>query len=281
MAKAVTNTPSEESQTSEEMPKAAQVESQDVAKVEAPSEAPGEAKTEETEESKAAAAPGEAPAQAPKTDWRDKKIAKLTARIHELAGTSKGQTPAVVAQPGASTAGTAPDPAAFEQAVERAAEAKAVTKAAQMAFNEACNTVATQGREAFQDFDSSVKNLKGLVDTTSASETAAYNSFLFAAIETGEAPKLLYELGKDPDEAMRIMSLPSVKMGIELAKRALGAGASQNVSNALKPITPVGRTGRTATVEIAPSDPTRADNLSTAEWMARREKEVLAARGRR
>ena len=52
----------------------------------------------------------------------------------------------------------------------------------------------------------------------------SYNLFLDTAIETGEGPRLLHELGSNLDEAFRILSLPPTKMAVELAKRAQKPG---------------------------------------------------------
>jgi len=215
------------------------------------------------------------PEPAPKQDWRDKRIAQLTARLREVQSKAPVATPEPSGTP--APAG-ALDPASFSAAVEVAAEAKAEAKTALAVFNEACNLTAAKGKAAYKDFDSSVKNLQTLIDGGDPKEAAAYNSFVYAAIETGEGAKVLYELGQDPDEAMRIMSLSPVKMGIEMAKRALGAGPAREISNAPRPITSVSRNGRSANVEITPGDKERADQLSTKTWMERREAEVARQR---
>jgi hypothetical protein len=65
-------------------------------------------------------------------------------------------------------------------------------------------------------------------------------------------------------------------MGLELAKRALKAPMP---SAAPKPVVPVGARGRTHDA-VDPADVDRADRLTTAEWMRRREAQV-AERGTR
>ncbi len=74
------------------------------------------------------------------------------------------------------------------------------------------------------------------------------------------------------------MALPPIKMAVELTKIASGQG--RQVSGAAKPITPVG--GRGASHDaIDPTDPERADKLSTAEWMKRMdERDVARDKGR-
>ncbi len=64
------------------------------------------------------------------------------------------------------------------------------------------------------------------------------------------------------------------KMTIELARLA-GAGKDPGVSAAPKPITPITPVGNRHE-QIAASDPAKADQLSSAEWHARRNAEVAA-----
>jgi hypothetical protein len=220
------------------------------------------------------------PSAKPAQDWRDKRIAKLTAQLRDLqsktghtavAGAPAAPPPAaVVAMPGTKE---------FDALVEERAEVKATAKAATIAFNEACNQTAAKGRESFSDFDSRVQALQQLVNPADVGEAQAYNNFLFAAMETGDGARVLHALGGNLDEAERILALPPVKMGIELAKLALGKGPDQAISNAPKPITPVGTT-RSSNARIDPTDTDNSDRLSTAEWMKRRNEQEDARRKR-
>ena len=113
--------------------------------------------------------------------------------------------------------------------------------------------------------------LKEVADLDNPIDAAKYTAFIDAIIETGDGPRLIHELASDPSEAERIFKLSPVKQGIALAKlAAMEAPAS---TAAPKPITPVGnRAG--SRIPITPDDVGRADNLSTAEWMARRNQQV-------
>jgi hypothetical protein len=80
-----------------------------------------------------------------------------------------------------------------------------------------------------------------------------------------DAHKVIYALGKNPEEASRILALSPVQQGRELERLALKAGqpATKAVSKAPAPITPV---DGSTTVEKDPS------KMSTDEWMKWRNK---------
>jgi len=230
-------------------------------------EAGGEA---EGEGKKAEAAP------AAKVDWRDRRIAQLTARLRE----AQQQAPATGAVSEAAPAPVAPaaTPAAGTDAQ---IEARAQQIASVAEFNRQCDAAAAEGRAKFgtEVFGSRVQSLQRLVDPGDQRSLAAFNTFLSSALETGEAPRLIHELGADLDEASRILSLPPAKMAVELTKRALAKPVEEEPSGAPKPPTPIGNRGVSHDA-IAPDDPDRADRLSTAEWMRRREAQEAAKYGR-
>lgn len=216
-----------------------------------------------------------------KEDWREAKIRRLTAQLHSLRdstgeGTS-GEAPA--ADPAA-----APEARLQEAEIERRAQERAREISSIETFNRMCKETATAGRQAFPDFDTRITALReafagGQEDMR---QQIVYNQFVAAALETGQAPQLLHQLGGDLDEAARIMSLPPIKMAVELTKLA-GRAPDTSTTRAPKPIVPVGSKG-SAHTQIAPDDPDRADNLPTAEWMKRRneqDKQRREASGRR
>lgn len=193
-------------------------------------------------------------------DWRDRRIATLTARLRE----KEAQTPAPAVTPATSEGGTG-----LTQAdVERLANERAGGLAAQAAFNQACNDVALQARKEYPDFDARLGELRRLVDPSDAASVAGYNRFLAVAIETGEAPRILHELGGDLNEAARVLSLPEAKMGIELTKLVMTD--PKQVSSAPKPLTPL-RGQNAAHATIDPTDAARSDSLSSTEWHRRRQ----------
>ncbi len=210
------------------------------------------------------------PEPAPAGDWRDDRIRVLTARLNEERAKNAGGG----VKPGETPGNVTNDPAEFERRVQT----EAARVASEAEFNRACNDTAAAGRLAFPDFDTRTAELKRIVTVNDPSSQRAYYDMLSAAIETGDGPKILHTLGGDLNEAARIMALPPIKMAVELTKIASGQG--RQVSGAAKPITPVG--GRGASHDaIDPTDPERADKLSTAEWMKRMdERDVARDKGR-
>lgn len=91
-----------------------------------------------------------------------------------------------------------------------------------------------------------------------AEELAARPDFFEAITALEDGHKVYYALGKDLDEAARILNLPPAKMGIELAKLA-AKKPKTSVSKAPAPTTPIGGTGK---VEADPS------KMSMDEWNA-------------
>lgn len=230
--------------------------------------AAAEATPAATEQPKPAPAAPATPAVSKAPDWRDNEINRLRAMIER----EKGKAPAAPATP-ATTGAIPTDPAQLDRLVAERAEALR----AQQEFNIQCVSAAQAGREAYPDFTARVNELGSrFVNPQDADSVARYNSFLRDTIEaTGNNPsavaKVIYELAGDPNEAYRVMGLSAAARGAEIAKLANAQAAA--VSAAPKPITPVGSHGVTHDA-IRASDPERADKLSTAEWMARRNNEV-------
>ncbi len=212
----------------------------------------------------------------PKPDWREARIAQLTARLRESQAAlneARAQAPRQEAT-GGEAAGSVP---AAE--VERLAQARAQEIAAATSFNEKCNAVFQEGVAAHEDFQARVNQIRQLINPADAQEAANYSAFLSTAIETGEAVKILHTLGGDPGEAQRILALPPARQALELAKLTLSAEAP--LSGAPKPIRPVAGGRAAPHTAIDPDDPERADNLSSQEWFRRREAQVKANGARR
>lgn len=205
-------------------------------------------------------------AKAPKPDWRDERLAKTAAQKAELAERlAKYETPD--GKPREVPAGDLLPKAE----VDRLANERAAQIAERNIFNQDCNNAAAEGRKTYPDFDASVKALGRLIDPEDPNTALAYDELLAAGLETGELPKIIYQLGRDLDTANEVMKLSPVKRAAKLA--ALASADAQQVSNLPAPITPV-KGKHSGPSEISPSDPTRADNLSSAEWHARRQREV-------
>ena len=209
-----------------------------------------------------------------KVDWRDKRIDKLTAQLAEFR--QKAANPASPAE-GKEAIAAAAD---AEAEIDRLATEKAQMIAATVAFNERCNAAAKAGQEEFgtSEFTSRINELTKLIDKSDPKSGAAYNQLLEAALETGNAPEILFNLGADLNKAEQLMSMSPVKMAVELTKMA--AKAPKEISDAPKPITPVTRRSN-STTQIDPDDKEKADSLSTAAWMARREAQIKDKQARR
>lgn len=199
----------------------------------------------------------------PQEDWRDKRIAKLASDKAELA-----QRLAAFEKPKAE--GEAP--AMLTQAdVDRLANERAGVIAARAEFDARCNAAATEARKSFPDFNARVAELAKIVDQNDPKQTKRYDEFLEAALETGEAGKIIYAMGGDLNEAERILALSPVKRAAELT--AMARGEAPIVSNLPKPITPLAGKN-SGPGEIDPGNPVAADKLSSAEWHKRRNAQV-------
>jgi len=122
-------------------------------------------------------------------------------------------------------------------------------------FDDACNKVFDAGKTDFgNEWDSSLRTFQML--------GGASPDFLQAITSMDHGHKVLHALGQDPETAERVLSLPPLRMALELAR--LEAKVSQSapkpqVSKAPAPITPVG--GKSAPVEPA-------EFASTADYIA-------------
>ena len=194
-------------------------------------------------------------------DWRDKRIAQLTAKLKDAQAKPKPEDK------------PKPEGGESEAEINARAEQLAAQRVALDSFNKACAEAAEKGRAEFPDFQSRVNELSRLVDRNDPASVGAYNEFIVAALETGEAPKIIHALGGDLNEAARILSLPPIKRAVELTR--LAAKTPAEISKTPKPITPVGSKGPAHTA-IDPTDPERADGLSIDAWMARRNEQIKA-----
>lgn len=210
------------------------------------------------------------------SDWKDKRLAKLTAQLHEERRKA-AELASKVAKP---EANANPNPnVEFDRLVnERAAQQRQAED-----FARRCTDEALAGREKYgeQEFNKALGDLQRLIDASNNEDVAKYTRFLQASMEAGNAKDIIFALGNDLSKADRIFEMNDIKMAVELAKMAEGFGKeapAEAVSSAPKPITPVG--GRSG--DRNPIDPTsaRGDELSTAEWMRRRNAQV-AQRGAR
>ena len=237
-------------------------EESDEPKAEAKSDEPAAESKEQPTESEAEPEKEEAP-KVPQ--WATKRINEITRQKYEAERRAQALENEVAqyranSQQNAQVEGYQP-PA--QQAVDpyQLAEVLAENKVQQQNFNTTCNAIYDEGSKAFADFDASLQTFGALGGLPPA--------LVEAAAEAGNAHKVIYELGKNPEEAMRIMGLPPARMGAALAKLAskpAAAAAPKPISKAPAPITPVDGASRTA-------DGLSAE-LDMAEWVKRRTEQV-------
>lgn len=226
--------------------------------------------------------PDPKPSPAVAQDWRDRRIKTLTARLREEE--RKNANAGAAGSVGADDGGSAAPAPASEAELEALVDQRAAERTAVAEFNRQCEEVATQGRAEFgeDEFNSRIRGPQGLtslIDPGDPQDVVRYNQLLIAAIETGEAAKLLHSLGGNLNEAARIMALSPVKMAVELTRMA--ARPVAELSQAPKPIRPVATGGARNHEAIDPTDTDRADRLSTGEWMRRREAQLATRNARR
>lgn len=97
-------------------------------------------------------------------------------------------------------------------------------------------------------------------------------------MQTGQASRLIYELGGNLDEASRIMAQDPVGMTYELTKMSMRNGS--DASGAPRPLNPVATAAQSDRRMIQPDDPDNADGLTTEEWMRRRDEQIATRRQR-
>lgn len=188
----------------------------------------------------------------PKGDWVQRRIDQLTREKHEaIRRADEAETRARQndAQTIETPAGHVP-----RQEIERAA----AQMLKQRDFDSACNRVFEAGKAEFPDFDASLKTFQMLGGVPA--------EFLEAVTSLDHGHKVISHLGANPEAAERILSLPPLKMALELARleASLGQSKPKPVSQVPAPITPVG--GKSSLVEPE-------EFKTTADYIAFRKKQ--------
>ncbi len=203
------------------------------------------------------------PAQPKREPWFQRRIDELTrqkrdserreAALQAMLEAQRGGQPAQP-QPGAQPAtGQQPDPYQLAEQIART-----------QSLNEAANRTYEAGKAAHQDFDAAVAGMRQVADLSERRD------FLEAVTALPNAHDVFYHLGKDLDQAAHVLSLPPVKMAIELATMSAQLGRPKPQSKAPAPISPVG-------ASATPSSGL-SDDLPMSEWLARREKQLEGRR---
>lgn len=142
---------------------------------------------------------------------------------------------------------------------DRAVAARAADMARVQAFNQAANATHAEGVKTYgADFDASLQSLNRALG-------GLPTPLVEAAIDTDKAALVLYQLGRDPEEAQRIAGLSASKMAIALERIASKPAVVPAVSKVPAPIRPLSGASR------GEPDP---DKMSTDEWIAARNAQV-------
>ncbi|HQT78823.1 MAG TPA: hypothetical protein PLD10_17360 [Rhodopila sp.] len=169
------------------------------------------------------------------TPWFQKRIDELTREKWEARREAEAAKSLAEALKTANPDTPAPqDPATFERMV--AERAQKLVEAQR--FDESCNTTYQKGKEKFPDFDESVSGytlLGGLQDKRDFLEAVT-------ALPNGEA--IFYHLGKNLDEASRVLSLSPIRMAVELTRLGDKLKATPAISKAPAPVKPIGGAGK-------------------------------------
>jgi hypothetical protein len=194
------------------------------------------------------------------------RIGELTAKFREAERRAQEAEAKLAAQT---------TPAAQQQPSPQAPDFKTAVsaEARKMLYNNECNKVWAKGNTEFADFAPAVQTLNQALG-------GLPQDFIEAAIETGDAPRVLYELSKDINKAAGIMLLGSpAKIAVAVSKYAEGlakpeAKPGKTVSSAPAPIP--GAVGG----NVAAPASLENEGLSMKEWIALRSKELKAKSGR-
>lgn len=210
-------------------------------------------------------------------DWRDNRIAELTAKL-KTEREKGAELETRLAAPKADPAVVAPSGPTEAEIAERVRTEAARLNSTEN-FNRQCDSLVASGRQQYPDFDANLRSVQSLVIQGDNASVQSYWNLVRSAIQTGQGHELIQRLGQDKNEAARLMGLDDVSRAIELTKMSMD-GKVTEVSGAPKPITPVGGRGAPHTA-IDPGDKDRSDNLTTSEWMRRREAQVQGEGARR
>lgn len=197
--------------------------------------------------------------------WALKRIGAVTAQKHEAERklqAAQGEAERYRLLVEQMQRGETPEPTVPGQApnIDELVTKRAAELAQQQAIHERGASVARVAEEIFPDWKVAIQTLDALGITDSQVQSL---------LGMEDAHKVIYSLGKNPEEAERILSLPPIQQGRELEKLAskpVPVPAPRAVSKAPAPITPVD--GASA----AEVDPSKMSMEEWAKWRAKNAK---------
>lgn len=139
-------------------------------------------------------------------------------------------------------------------------------------FSDQANSIVNEGTKAYPDYMVALKELAREVGDF-VKPNGAPSSFMEVVLEVVDKPSaVLYHLGKNPDLAEELADLSPLKLAkrLDRIERELTDKSTPKPSSAPKPLDPV---------KPKASDSGLSSDLSTDEWMRRREKEIREKRG--
>jgi hypothetical protein len=175
----------------------------------------------------------DAPEEPKRKPWFQQRIDELTREKHE----ARRQTEQLTAYLRQIQQGQQPEPQQSQAPAGYVPASEVGRIAAQQIemarFNAACDDVADHGASVFKDFDSAVQNFQSIGGPPPALLEAV------TALGKEDGARVFYDLGMNPDEAMRLARLSPARMAVEVAKMAARPAAPKPVSKVPPPITPI------------------------------------------
>jgi len=222
-------------------------------------EVPAEAKQEElplvAESAEPEAKSEESPkVEEPKPDWRERELKAKHRQLKELQRKlEETEREKQVAQALAAKFNQKTETAEFPAVVPAdEVDKRAQQIVANQRYVEDCNKTAQKGEQVYgESWKEAVSNLEML----GGFDQDTMNGVL----ATDDPAKVLFELGKNPDQYRRIMELQPAKRIIEMGKIAMQPTQVKKVSEAPAPVNPLG--GR-----AAPAKATLTDELDDDKW---------------
>lgn len=134
-------------------------------------------------------------------------------------------------------------------------------KLAQAQFTNRCNDIFHAGEKEYTDFQATIRNFSNIGGLP--------QDLVQAAIEFDEPHKLLYALGKNLNEAMRLSQMTAVQKAVALSKMEKEMNKTPVVSRAPEPAPTVVNGGGAAPGQVDLND----KNLSMDDYVAERERQ--------